>query len=92
MRKCNWFELARLFLVNLFHRVLLDRFQYCHVRDVRTGIVQLREGPGRIWLGCFGEVDGSVQQKTILCEDEYIVVHNSFCKEIGDVVEGERCS
>jgi len=90
MKTQNWLVDLRLLFVNLFRRVLLDRFQYCHVRNARTGTTVLREGPGRIWLGFFGELVCEVKDKIVVNDGQFVVVHNPYDQRIGDICEGER--
>lgn len=89
--KATWF--GKLFLnliTNLFRRAILDRFQFCWVRDNLTGKTELREGPARFWLGPFGEIEGGIQKKIILRDGEWVRVHNPYSEKEGDIREGER--
>ncbi len=90
MKTQNWVADLRLLFVNLFRRVLLNRFQYCHVRNMRTGETVLREGPGRIWLGFFGDLAGDVQAKIVVNDTQFVVVHNPYNLQEGDIREGEK--
>ncbi|MBI2645121.1 hypothetical protein HYW94_03035 [Candidatus Uhrbacteria bacterium] len=90
-QKATWFgDLLVSLAKNLFRRVILDRFQFCWVRNNLTGKIMLREGPSRFWLGSFGEIKGGVQKKIILRDGEWVRVHNPYIKEQGDIAEGER--
>lgn len=89
--KTTWFgALIVLFVINLFKRVTLDRFQFCWVSDNSTGKTTVHEGPSRFWLGPFGEIEGSIQKKIILRDGEWVRIHNPYSPERGDITEGER--
>ena len=90
MKTVNWFGLFLLLWKNLWRRVLLNRFQYCYVRCVRTGSIKLLEGPGRFWFGSYGELSGEVQNKIVVGDGQYVVVYNPFVADKGDIAEGER--
>lgn len=90
-QRATWFGALLLnLIVNLFRRVILDRFQFCWLRDNLTGKVTLREGPSRFWLGPFGEIEGGIQQKVILRDGEWVRVHNPYTEDQKDIAEGER--
>lgn len=87
----TWFGdlLARLTL-NIFQRVILDRFQFCWVKNALTGQIALHEGPSRFWLGAFGTIEDGIKQKTILRDGEWVRIHNPFSHIIKDIALGER--
>lgn len=90
MKTSTWLKDIRLVFANLFLRILLDRFQYCHVRNNRTGVVTLHEGPKRVWLGLFGELLSDVQQKIVVQDGQFAVVYNPYDPAIHDIREGEH--
>ena len=71
-------------------KILLSRFQFCHVRDKNTGILRLVEGPERIDLDSHEELVGDVQAKIRVFDGQWVLVHNPFNAELSDIIEGER--
>lgn len=74
---------------NVLTYVLLDRFEYAHVRDKNTGVLTLHEGPKRIQLASNEELVGK-WEKVRVHERQFAVVLNPFDPQAGDIREGER--
>ncbi len=70
--------------------ILLNRFQFCHIRDENTVEISLVEGPSRRQLESHETLVGEVERKIRLFDGQWALVLNPFNKETGDIAEGER--
>lgn len=76
-------------VTNVLSYVLLDRFEYAHVRDKNTGTLTLHEGPKRIQLASNEELIGKWEKVRVL-ERQFAVVLNPYSTATKDIREGER--
>ncbi len=75
---------------NALKFILLDRFEFCHVRDKNSGSLRLVEGATRLHLDSQEEIVGEIQRKIRLFDGQWALVLNPFDPEREDIVEGER--
>lgn len=75
---------------NVLSYVLLDQFEYCHVRDKDAGVLALHEGPKRLTLKSNEELTGGICAKVRVFERQFAVVCNPFDAASGTIREGER--
>ena len=73
--------------------ILLNRFQFCHVRNKNNGDILLHEGEPkhgkRLQLESHEEVVG-VWEKIRVPDHKYAVVLNPFSAATGDIIPGDR--
>jgi len=71
------------------HRIVLDKEQYSHVLDRRSGIVSLVEGPIRKVLGYDEQIIGDIESKIVVQEHHFCIVKNPVDQK-GQIQYGAR--
>ncbi|MBI2551287.1 hypothetical protein HYV73_02990 [Candidatus Uhrbacteria bacterium] len=69
--------------------ILLDRFQFAHVKDCNTAQVRLVEGPTRLQLQSNEELV-KIFDKIKVSSNQFACVWHPFNKDTGDLVQGEH--
>ncbi len=70
--------------------LLLTKLQYCHIIDNNTGEVRLVEGPYRSPLDSNESIYGTIRDKIILKDGQYIIILNPYDKEKDQILYGDR--
>ncbi len=88
-RKNLWGDI-RTRILNLFRYIVIDQFQYCYVRHIKTGELVLHEGPQRFRLKRADELVGVIQDKVRLANSEFALIVNPYSSSQHRILEGER--